>query len=284
MRQLQITQSITNRETRSIEAYFTDINKVELITAEEEVKLATKIKQGDQAALEKLTRTNLRFVISVAKKYQHMGLPLGDLISEGNLGLVEAAKRFDETKGFKFISYAVWWIRQRILMALAEQTRMVRLPMNHINLLTKMNRVTDELEAVLERQPTDEELAQLMETDVQKIEDARYYSGHTASYDASFQHGEEYPPLERLYAPDEDALSSLTHESLRQEISQFLKILTPKERRVLQLSFGFEGGVSLLPREVADIIGASIEGVRLIKMNAIKKLKEHAIYLKTQLF
>jgi RNA polymerase primary sigma factor len=284
MRQLQITQSITNRETRSMEAYFTDISKVELITADEEVKLAMKIKQGDQAALEKLTRTNLRFVISVAKKYQHMGLPLGDLISEGNLGLVEAAKRFDETKGFKFISYAVWWIRQSILMALAEQTRMVRLPMNHINLLTKMNRVSSELEAVLERQPTDEELAQLMETDIQKIEDARYYSGHTASYDASLQHGDEYTLLEKLYDPDEDVLSSLTYESLRQEIGQFLKILTPKEREVLHLSFGFEGGVSLLPREVAPIIGASTEGVRLIKLNAIKKLKEQAINLKTQLF
>jgi RNA polymerase primary sigma factor len=284
MRQLQITQSITDRETRSMEAYFTDISKVELITADEEVMLAMKIKQGDQAALEKLTRTNLRFVISVAKKYQHMGLPLGDLISEGNLGLVEAAKRFDETKGFKFISYAVWWIRQSILMALAEQTRMVRLPMNHINLLTKMNRVSGELESVLERQPTDQELAELMTTDVEKIEDARYYSGHTASYDASLHNDEEYTLLEKLCCPEEDMLSLLTRESCRQEISDFLNILAPKEQQVLRLSFGFESGVPLLPREVAVIIGASSEGVRLIKLNAIKKLKEQAMNLKTQLF
>src|ERR1700761_2954051 len=186
MRQLKITQSITNRESQSLDKYLHEIGKVDLITAEEEVILAQKIREGDQAALERLTKTNLRFVVSVAKQYQNQGLTLGDLINEGNLGLIKAAKRFDETKGFKFISYAVWWIRQSILSAVAEQSRIVRLPLNQIGSLSKIHKSASQLEQELERQPTPEELAEIMETTVEKIADSLANSGRHVSVDAPF--------------------------------------------------------------------------------------------------
>jgi RNA polymerase primary sigma factor len=283
MRQLQITVSITNRESRSNDTYLHEIGKVDLITAEEEVALARKIRQGDQAALERLTKTNLRFVVSVAKKYQHLGLPLGDLINEGNYGLVKAALRFDETRGFKFISFAVWWIRQSILFALAEHTRMVRLPMNQVNLLTKMNRLSADLESQLERQPTDEELAGLMEVDVSRIEDARFYSGRTASYDAAFNSEDEYTLLEKLDAGEPGIQQELLEESTRHAVGQLLQVLTPKERRVIELSFGFNTEWPLIPADIGKMIGMSAERVRQIRQFALKKLGDNAHRIKPQL-
>jgi RNA polymerase primary sigma factor len=284
MRQLQITASITNRESRVNEIYLHEIGKVDMINAEEEVILARKIKQGDQAALEKLTKTNLRFVVSVAKKYQHLGLPLGDLISEGNYGLVKAAMRFDETRGFKFISFAVWWIRQSMLYALAEHTRMVRLPMNHINLLTKMNRLASDLENKLERQPTDAELAELMQVDIGKIEDARKYSGRTLSYDAVFNPEDEYTLLDKLSLEEENVMDGLLQDSRRQEMSDLLDTLSPKERRVISLSFGFEGESPLLPPDIAKVMNLSRETVRQVKREALQKLRGQAELLKSRLF
>lgn len=216
MRNIQITASITNRESQATELYFNEIGKADLVNADEEFILARKIKQGDMAALDKLIQANLRFVISVAKKYQHQGLPLGDLISEGNIGLVKAAKRFDETRGFKFISFAVWWIRQSILSALAEHTRMMHLPRNHTNLLTKINNRSAELENQLERQPTDEELAELLEVTPEKIAYARYYSGRTASYDAPFKTGDDYLLIETLSSNDQTIEDILLEASKKQ--------------------------------------------------------------------
>src|SRR5471030_44088 len=202
MRQLKITKSITNRESQSLEKYLQEIGKVELITPEEEVKLAIRIKQGDQAALEKLTKANLRFVVSVAKQYQNQGLTLGDLINEGNLGLIKAAKRFDETKGFKFISYAVWWIRQSILSAVAEQSRIVRLPLNQVGSLSKISKAASKLEQKYERQPTPEELADDLETTVEKISDSLSNAGRQISMDAPFVAGEENTLLDVLQSTD----------------------------------------------------------------------------------
>ncbi len=276
MRNLQITQSITNRETKSVETYFNEIGKVGLVCAQEEIVLAQKIRQGDQAALEKLTQANLRFVVSVAKKYQNLGLPLEDLISEGNLGLIKAAQRFDETRGFKFISFAVWWIRQNILLALAEHTRMVRLPMNQINMLTKMNRLSGDLESHLERRPTNEELAELMDISVDKIADSRYYSARTSSYDAPFSIDEDYTLIDRLTNNEKSKEDLLINESDRQRIRCFLDILSVRERRVIELSFGFDCDWPLSPADIGAIVGISSERVKQIARGAIEKLKNSA--------
>jgi len=273
MRHIQITASITDRESHSIEAYFDEIGKMQLITAEEEVVLAQKIKQGDTAALDKLTGANLRFVVSVAKKYQHQGLPLGDLISEGNIGLVKAVKKFDETRGFKFISFAVWWIRQSILNAIAEQTRMVRLPRNQINLLTKMNHKSAELENQLERQPSDEELAELLGIVPANVSDARYYSGRTFSYDSPVTVGSDCLLIETLSNGEQTVEDVLLEESEKHRIEYLLDILTPRERQIIELSFGLTGDLQRTPAEIAAFIHLSPERIRQIRNDALQKLQ-----------
>ena len=281
MRELKITQSITNRETQSLETYFREAGKVQLLTIEEEIFLTRKAREGDQAALEKLISANLRFVISVAKKYQHFGLSLADLISEGNLGLIHAARRFDETRGFKFISYAVWWIRQSIMAALSEQCRTIRLPMNHLNLMNKINDAADVLETKLERHPTDLELSEALEMDISKIDDTRYYSGRTASLDAPVGTEDEYSLLEMI-ANGEEALDDvLLAESGRQEVLSMLDILSERERRIIELSFGFEGEWAMLPRDIGETLGMSSERVRQVKLEALKKLRENVSSLVT---
>ncbi|RYE17551.1 MAG: RNA polymerase sigma factor RpoD/SigA, partial [Sphingobacteriaceae bacterium] len=241
MRQLKITQSITNRESQSLDKYLHEIGKVDLITAEEEVILAQKIREGDQAALERLTKTNLRFVVSVAKQYQNQGLTLGDLINEGNLGLIKAAKRFDETKGFKFISYAVWWIRQSILQAIAEQSRIVRLPLNQVGSLSKISKAFSKLEQEYEREPSPEELADTLETTVDKISDTLSNSGRHVSMDAPFVNGEENTLLDVLGNKEPNTDSNLIDESLSEEIRRSLSSLTEREREILLLFFGLGG-------------------------------------------
>jgi RNA polymerase primary sigma factor len=219
MRQLKISQSITNRETQSLDKYLTEIGKVDLITAQEEVILAQKIREGDQAALERLTKANLRFVVSVAKQYQNQGITLGDLINEGNLGLIKAARRFDETKGFKFISYAVWWIRQSIISAISDQSRSVRLPLNQIGTLSKIRKTQSKLEQEFEREATPEELAECLETTVEKIADSLRNSGRQVSIDAPFQQGEEGTLLDVMHNDDPTTDSMLIHDSLATELA-----------------------------------------------------------------
>ena len=238
MRQLKITQSITNRESQSLDKYLSEIAKVDLITAQEEVILAQKIREGDQAALERLTKTNLRFVVSVAKQYQNQGLTLGDLINEGNLGLIKAAKRFDETKGFKFISYAVWWIRQSILSAVADQSRIVRLPLNQVGSLSKIRKSSSKLEQQFERVPTPEELAEDLETTVEKISDSLANAGRHLSFDAPFVVGEENTLLDVMQSTDAGTDSMLIIDSLSQEIKRSIGILAERERQVIVLFFG----------------------------------------------
>src|SRR5438045_7131164 len=243
MRQLKITKSITNRESQSLEKYLQEIGREELITAEEEVRLARKIKEGDQNALDRLTKANLRFVVSVAKQYQNQGLSLPDLINEGNLGLIKAAKRFDETRGFKFISYAVWWIRQSILQALAEQSRIVRLPLNKIGSINKINKAFSKLEQEYEREPSPDELAQVLELTSDDIKDTMRTSGRHVSMDAPLVSGEESSLLDVL--EDEDQLNPdhmLISESLRREIERALSTLTSREADVIRLYFGLEIG------------------------------------------
>src|SRR5271170_5952892 len=232
MRQLKITQSITNRESQSLDKYLSEIAKVDLITAQEEVILAQKIREGDQAALERLTKTNLRFVVSVAKQYQNQGLTLGDLINEGNLGLIKAAKRFDETKGFKFISYAVWWIRQSILQAIAEQSRIVRLPLNQVGSLSKISKSSSKLEQQLEREPTPEEMAEDLETTAEKISDSLSNSGRHVSVDTPLSEGEDNTLIDVMENPNaERAETNIEHkESLKQEIDRSLKTLTERQK------------------------------------------------------
>src|SRR6266446_2353272 len=239
MRQLKITKSITNRESQSLEKYLQEIGREELITAEEEVILAGKIREGDQRALDRLTKANLRFVVSVAKQYQNQGLSLPDLINEGNLGLIKAAKRFDETRGFKFISYAVWWIRQSILQALAEQSRIVRLPLNQVGSLNKISKAYSKLEQEFEREPSPEELGKLLEIPTDKVTDTMRVSGKHVSMDAPFVQGEDnslLDVLENLDSPRAD--SHLMNESLQREIDRSLSTLTEREREVVKLFFG----------------------------------------------
>jgi RNA polymerase primary sigma factor len=278
MRQLKITKSITNRESQSLEKYLQEIGKVDLLTPEEEVDLAKKIKEGDKDALEKLTQSNLRFVVSVAKQYQNQGLSLSDLINEGNLGLIKAAQRFDETRGFKFISYAVWWIRQSILQALAEQSRIVRLPLNKVGSLNKINRAFAALEQQFEREPTSEEIAKLLELPVEEIETTLGVASRHVSMDAPFVDGEDNSLLDILENPNAmEADSHLEYgESLQREIDRSLSTLTSRQKDVLKLYFGIgiEHPVSL--EDIGDMLGLTRERVRQIKDKAIGKLRENS--------
>jgi len=276
MRQLKITKSITNRESQSLEKYLQEIGKVDLLTPEEEVELAKRIKEGDKEALEKLTKANLRFVVSVAKQYQNQGLSLSDLINEGNLGLIKAAQRFDETRGFKFISYAVWWIRQSILQALAEQSRIVRLPLNKVGSLNKINRAFAALEQEFEREPTTEEIAEMLELPVEEIETTMGVASRHVSVDAPFIDGEDnslLDVLENTNTPDTDKQLEYS-ESLRREIERSLSTLTKRQKDVLMLYFGIgmEHPVSL--EDIGDILGLTRERVRQIKDKAIAKLRD----------
>jgi RNA polymerase primary sigma factor len=273
MRQLKITQSITNRESQSLDKYLHEIGKVDLITAEEEVILAQKIREGDQAALERLTKTNLRFVVSVAKQYQNQGLTLGDLINEGNLGLIKAAKRFDETKGFKFISYAVWWIRQSILQAIAEQSRIVRLPLNQVGSLSKISKAFSKLEQEYEREPSPEELADTLETTVDKISDTLSNSGRHVSMDAPFVQGEENTLLDVLENKEPNTDSNLIDESLSEEIKRSLATLTDREREIIVLFFGLSTNHPLSLEEIGEKFNLTRERVRQIKDKALQRLR-----------
>ena len=277
MRQLKITKSITNRETASLDKYLQDIGKEELITAEEEVELARKIKAGDQKALEKLTRANLRFVVSVAKQYQNQGLTLPDLINEGNLGLIKAAKRFDETRGFKFISYAVWWIRQSILQALAEQSRIVRLPLNQVGSLNKIKKASSKLEQEYERTPSTDEIAELMELPEYKIDKAMKITTKYISVDAPISQEDDTKFLD-VYVNDETPKTDahLMRESLNKEIQRSLATLTDKERDVINLYYGIGMNHGLTLEEIGAKFDLTRERVRQIKEKAIRRLKHTA--------
>jgi RNA polymerase primary sigma factor len=274
MRQLKITKSITNRESASLDKYLQEIGREELINAEEEVKLAQRIKAGDQAALERLTRANLRFVVSVAKQYQNQGLSLPDLINEGNLGLIKAAQRFDETRGFKFISYAVWWIRQSILQALAEQSRIVRLPLNQVGSLNKINKAFSKLEQEFEREPSAEELATILDIPEDKVADTMKVSGRHVSMDAPLIQGEDSSLLDVLVNGDSPrADSSLMNESLQREIERSLATLTERERDVIKLFFGIGMNHGLTLEEIGAKFDLTRERVRQIKEKAIRRLR-----------
>jgi RNA polymerase primary sigma factor len=275
MRQLKITKSITNRESQSLEKYLQEIGKVDLLTPEEEVDLAKKIKEGDQEALEKLTKANLRFVVSVAKQYQNQGLSLSDLINEGNLGLIKAAQRFDETRGFKFISYAVWWIRQSILQALAEQSRIVRLPLNKVGSLNKINRAFSELEQEFEREPSSDELAELLEITSEEVETTLGVAARHVSMDAPFVDGEDNSLLdviENSATPGTDTKLEYV-ESLRREIERSLNTLTERQCDVIKLYFGIGIEHPMSLEDIGDRFGLTRERVRQIKDKAINKLR-----------
>lgn len=273
MRQLKITKSITNRESASLDKYLQEIGREELISVSEEVELAQKIKKGDHAALEKLTRANLRFVVSVAKQYQNQGLSLPDLINEGNLGLIRAAQKFDETRGFKFISYAVWWIRQSILQALAEQSRIVRLPLNQVGSLNKISKELSKFEQENERRPSAEELAERLGMPVDKVSDTLKVSGRHISVDAPFAEGEDNSLLDVL--PNDDspmADSTLNQESLSKEVDRALKQLYEREREIVKMFFGI-GYPEMTLEEIGERFDLTRERVRQIKEKAIKRLK-----------
>ncbi|MGB1040551.1 MAG: sigma-70 family RNA polymerase sigma factor [Flavobacteriales bacterium] len=274
MRQLKITKSITNRESQSLDKYLQEISKETLITAEEEVLLAQRIKEGDQIALEKLIKSNLRFVISVAKQYQNQGLTLPDLINEGNLGLIKAAQRFDETRGFKFISYAVWWIRQSILQALAEQSRIVRLPLNQVGSLNKLNKTFSRLEQQYERAPSEHELAEELEVTSTKVTDTLRVGGRHVSVDAPFQEGEDNSLLDVLINSDSPtADTDLMIESLQREIKRSLSTLSEREREVIILFFGIGMKHGLTLEEIGTKFDLTRERVRQIKEKAIRRLR-----------
>jgi RNA polymerase primary sigma factor len=275
MRQLKITKSITNRTERSLDKYLQEIGKEELITAEEEVELARRIKQGDQVALEKLTRANLRFVVSVSKQYQNQGLSLPDLINEGNLGLIKAAQRFDETRGFKFISYAVWWIRQSILQAIAEHSRIVRLPLNQVGSLNKLNKAFSKLEQEFEREPTEEELAQLLDLPEDKVKDSIMIAGRHVSMDAPLVQGEEstlYDVMINSDSPKAD--TDLMRESLQTEIERTLDTLSEREKEIIKLYFGIGLNHGLTIDEIGEKFDLTRERVRQIKEKALKRLRQ----------
>ena len=274
MRQLKITKQVTNRETASLDKYLQEIGKVELISAEEEVELAQRIKQGDKIALEKLTKANLRFVVSVAKQYQNQGLSLPDLINEGNLGLIKAAQRFDETRGFKFISYAVWWIRQSILQALAEQSRIVRLPLNKIGSINKINKTYAKLEQEFEREPNAEEIAEVLEITEQEVKESMKKAGRHISMDAPHVQDEDntmYDVLKSEEAPTPE--TELLYESLRKEIDRAISTLTQREQDVVRLYFGLNGSHPMTLEEIGEKFDLTRERVRQIKEKAIRRLK-----------
>ena len=276
MRQLKITKQVTNRETASLDKYLQEIGRVDLITAEEEVELARRIKQGDQVALEKLTKANLRFVVSVSKQYQNQGLSLPDLINEGNLGLIKAAQRFDETRGFKFISYAVWWIRQSILQALAEQSRIVRLPLNKIGSINKINKAFARLEQEFERPPTAAELAETLDMTLDEVKQSMKNAGRHVSMDAPLKDGDDssstmYDVMRTGDTPSPDI--DLMNESLRKEVERSLRTLTPREGDVVRLYFGLNGEHPMTLEEIGERFDLTRERVRQIKEKAIRRLK-----------
>ena len=277
MRQLKITKSITNRESQSLEKYLQEIGKVELISPEEEVRLAGLIKQGDQRALDRLTKANLRFVVSVAKQYQNQGLSLPDLINEGNLGLIKAAQRFDETKGFKFISYAVWWIRQSILQAIAEQARIVRLPLNKVGLTNRIHKAFSQLEQEFEREPSSEELAELLNMDLDEVESSLGINSRHISMDNPLSEGEEstlYDVLENKNAEKTDG--ELAHnQSLKTEIDRSLQTLTERQKEVICFFFGIGVDHPLSLEDIGERFNLTRERVRQIKDKAILKLRSH---------
>ena len=275
MRQLKITKSITNRESQSLEKYLQEIGKVELISPEEEVKLAIRIKQGDQKALDKLTKANLRFVVSVAKQYQNQGLSLPDLINEGNLGLIKAAQRFDETRGFKFISYAVWWIRQSILQALAEQSRIVRLPLNKVGLTNRIQKAYSHLEQEFEREPSAEELAELLELDIEEVSSTLGIAARHVSMDTPLSEGEDNTLIDVLINPNAElANSNIEHkESLKQEIDRSLKTLTERQKEVICFFFGIGVDHPMSLEDIGEKFNLTRERVRQIKDKAITKMR-----------
>jgi len=274
MRQLKITKQVTNRETASLDKYLQEIGKVELITADEEVELAKRIKQGDKLALEKLTKANLRFVVSVSKQYQNQGLSLPDLINEGNMGLIKAAQRFDETRGFKFISYAVWWIRQSILQALAEQSRIVRLPLNKIGSINKINKAYAHLEQELEREPKPQEIAKYLEIPVEEVKESMKNNGRHVSMDAPLLSDEETNMYDVLKNEEGSTPETeLLYDSLRKEIDRAVSTLTPREADVIRLYFGLNGSHPMTLEEIGEKFDLTRERVRQIKEKAIRRLK-----------
>ena len=277
MRQLKITKQVTNRETASLDKYLQEIGKVDLITAEEEVELAQRVKQGDQLALEKLTKANLRFVVSVAKQYQNQGLTLPDLINEGNLGLIKAAQRFDETRGFKFISYAVWWIRQSILQALAEHSRIVRLPLNRVGTISKITKAAEKLEAEVERSPNEEEIGRNLEMTSDEVIDAMRISRRHHSLNAPFRDGDKNSLIDVIeddgqIDPDEPLMA----ESLKDEIRQSLDTLKDRERQVIKMYFGIDRDYALTLNEIGEEFNLTRERVRQIKEKAIRRLRHRS--------
>jgi RNA polymerase primary sigma factor len=274
MRQLKIAPSITNRDTQSIDKYLQEIGRYELIGVDEEVELAQKIRKGDAAALDKLVKANLRFVVSVAKQYQNQGLNLGDLINEGNIGLIKAAEKFDETRGFKFISYAVWWIRQSILQALAEQSRIVRLPLNQVGSVNKISKFISTFEQENQRRPSDEEIADALDIPIEKIAETLKASGRHVSVDAPFAEGEDNTLLDVLTNEDSPNTDrSLVNESLSQEIDRALKTLTEREQSIIKMCFGI-GQQEMTLEEIGLKFGLTRERVRQIKEKTIKKLRK----------
>jgi len=274
MRQLKISKQITNRETQSLDKYLQEIGKVDLITSDEEVNLAQRIRQGDPIALEKLTKANLRFVVSVAKQYQNYGLSLGDLINEGNLGLIKAAKRFDETRGFKFISYAVWWIRQSIMQSLAEQSRIVRLPLNRVSGLNKILKTFSELEQKFQREPTTEELADSIGVSAEEVIQNQKHNGRHVSVDAPFQDGEDNSLLDVLSDSAQDMPDTgMLFDSLKTEIKRALSKLTGREAEVINLYFGLNGEGPLTLEELGGRLGLTRERVRQIKEKATRRMR-----------
>ncbi len=274
---MRIIKQFTNRENLSLDKYLQEIGKVELLTPEQEIELAIRMKNGDETAMEQLTKANLRFVVSVAKQYQNQGLSLGDLINEGNLGLIKAARRFDETRGFKFISYAVWWIRQSILQALAEQSRIVRLPLNRVGALNKIGKAYSSLRQEFEREPSAEEIAEALEMDVDEISSTMQIYGKQVSMDAPFSLGDENSLLDvienvELPSPDNELIS----ESLKTEINGVLSILPEREAEVIKLYFGLEGENSMTLEEIGDRFNLTRERVRQIKEKAIRRLRHNS--------
>lgn len=278
MRQLKITKQVTNRETKSLNSYLQDVSKIDMITADEEVELAQRIRKGDQQALDKLTRSNLRFVVSVAKQYQNQGLTLSDIINEGNVGLVKAAQRFDETRGFKFISYAVWWIRQAILQAIAEKGRSVRLPLNKIGEISKINKSMARLQQIYERKPTAEEISEELDIPVSKVELSLKNINRNLSLDAPFQQDEDsnnlYSVIKSNDSPNPD--NELMHDSLRLEINRALETLTPREQDVIKLNFGLNNQQIMSLEEIGQTFDLTRERVRQIREKAIKRLRNES--------
>jgi RNA polymerase primary sigma factor len=274
---MRILKQFTNRESQSLDKYLQEIGKVDLLTPEEEIQLAIRMKNGDQSAMERLTKANLRFVVSVAKQYQNQGLSLGDLINEGNLGLIKAVRRFDETRGFKFISYAVWWIRQSILQALAEQSRIVRLPLNRVGALNKIGKAYTTLKQEFEREPSADEIAEALEMDVSEISNTLKFSGKPVSMDAPFSSSEENSLLDIIEndqqpSPDNELIS----ESLKQEVKSVLSTLPEREAEVIRLYFGLDGEYSMTLEEIGEKFNLTRERVRQIKEKAIRRLRHNS--------